>query len=78
MIFYLENEIVFNKLTELLVSVKLLKSGVIAARPLFPRPFGVRESRSSVGESQNLKKTINQKLFMIYVYKNNHQFNLIT
>uniref|UniRef100_A0A1A9Z5A9 Uncharacterized protein n=1 Tax=Glossina pallidipes TaxID=7398 RepID=A0A1A9Z5A9_GLOPL len=34
---------------KLRVSVKLLKSGVIAAlRPRFPRPFGVRESNSSV------------------------------
>lgn len=42
--------------TELLVSVKLLRSlpGVelAAARPRFPRPFGVRASRSLVGESQ--------------------------
>lgn len=44
--------------TELLVSVKLLKSlpGVAfaAALPRLPRPFGVRASRSLVGESQNL------------------------
>lgn len=44
--------------TELLVSVKLLRSlpGVefAAARPRLPRPFGVRASRSLVGESQNL------------------------
>lgn len=44
-------------LTELLVSVKLLKSfdGCCAAlRPRLARPFGVRESNSSsVGESQN-------------------------
>lgn len=43
--------------TELLVSVKLLRSlpGVAfaAARPRFPRPFGVLASRSLVGESQN-------------------------
>lgn len=41
------------------VSVKLLRSvlGVAAAaeRPLLPLPFGVRLSRSLVGESQNLK-----------------------
>lgn len=44
--------------TELLVSVKLLRSlpGVAfaAALPRLPRPFGVRASRSLVGESQNL------------------------
>lgn len=44
--------------TDDLVSVKLLKSfpGVAfaAARPRFPRPFGVRASKSLVGESQNL------------------------
>jgi len=43
--------------TELLVSVKLLRSlpGVelAAARPRLPRPFGVRASKSLVGESQN-------------------------
>ena len=45
--------------TEDLVSVKLLRSppGVLpaAARPRFPRPFGVRASKSLVGESQNLQ-----------------------
>lgn len=44
--------------TEDLVSVKLLRSvlGVAPAAdlPRFPRPFGVRVSRSLVGESQNL------------------------
>lgn len=45
----------WEKYIELRVSVKLLKSGVSAALlPRFPRPFGVRESNSSVGESQNL------------------------
>ena len=43
--------------TELLVSVKLLRSfpgvALAAARPRFPRPFGVLASRSLVGESQN-------------------------
>lgn len=42
------------------VSVKLLRSfpGVVlaAARPRLPRPFGVRASRSLVGESQNLEQ----------------------
>lgn len=42
------------------VSVKLLRSvlGVDAAadRPLLPLPFGVRVSRSLVGESQNLQR----------------------
>lgn len=44
--------------TELLVSVKLLRSlpvvAFAAALPLLPRPFGVLASRSLVGESQNL------------------------
>lgn len=47
------------KLTELRVSVKLLKSFTgnnAELRPRLPLPFGVRESNSSVGESQNLKK----------------------
>lgn len=42
--------------TELLVSVKLLKSlpgvALAAALPRFPRPFGVLASKSLVGESQ--------------------------
>jgi hypothetical protein len=42
--------------TDDLVSVKLLKSPVefvlFEARPRFPRPFGVLESKSLVGESQ--------------------------
>jgi hypothetical protein len=46
------------------VSVKLLRSvlGVAAAaeRPLLPRPFGVRLSRSLVGESQNLRQNKNK------------------
>lgn len=49
------------KLTELRVSVKLLKSFTgnnAELRPRLPLPFGVRESNSSVGESQNLKKKI--------------------
>lgn len=44
--------------TEDRVSVKLLRSvlgDAPAARPRLPRPFGVRESRSLVGESQNLQ-----------------------
>lgn len=43
--------------TELRVSVKLLRSllgKIVALRPRFPRPLGVLESSSSVGESQNL------------------------
>lgn len=45
--------------TEALVSVKLLKSPeeefvLFVARPRLALPFGVRESRSLVGESQNL------------------------
>lgn len=50
----------YTGLTELLVSVKLLRSlaGCWAAfRPRFARPFGVRASSSSVGESQNLRQT---------------------
>lgn len=46
-------------LTELLVSVKLIKSFVgwsAALRPRLARPLGVRESNSSVGESQSLIK----------------------
>lgn len=46
--------------TEDRVSVKLLRSvlGVAPAadRPRFPRPLGVRVSKSLVGESQNLRK----------------------
>lgn len=41
---------------ELRVSVKLLRSFMgnnAELRPRLPRPFGVRESNSSVGESQN-------------------------
>lgn len=47
----------YTGLTELRVSVKLLRSlaGCWAAfRPRLARPFGVRASSSSVGESQNL------------------------
>lgn len=67
----------YSGLTELLVSVKLLKSllGCWAAlRPRFPLPLGVRESSSSVGESQNLKKKkkyyiLNTRKFVInYIY----------
>lgn len=50
-------KICYSGLTELLVSVKLLRSFVgccAALLPRFARPFGVRESNSSVGESQNL------------------------
>lgn len=36
------------------VSVKLVMSVGAAPRPRFARPFGVLESNSSVGESQNL------------------------
>jgi len=46
-------------LTELRVSVKLLRSFdcvKAALRPRLARPFGVRESRSSVGESQKLEE----------------------
>lgn len=46
-------------LTELRVSVKLLRSltgNNAELRPRLPLPFGVRESNSSVGESQNLYK----------------------
>lgn len=53
----IDKTICYTGLTELLVSVKLLRSfaGCCAAlRPRFARPFGVRESNSSVGESQNL------------------------
>lgn len=49
----------YSRLTELLVSVKLLRSfaGCCAALlPRFARPFGVLESNSSVGESQNLSQ----------------------
>lgn len=47
-----------HRLTELRVSVKLLRSFIgcrAALRPRLPRPFGVLESNSSVGESQNLR-----------------------
>lgn len=37
------------------VSVKFVMSVGAAPRPRFARPFGVRASNSSVGESQNLK-----------------------
>lgn len=50
-------KVCYSGLTELRVSVKLLRSlqGVSAALlPRFARPFGVLESNSSVGESQNL------------------------
>lgn len=47
------------------VSVKLLRSvvGVVLAaeRPRLPRPFGVRVSKSLVGESQNLHRRMNGK-----------------
>lgn len=48
------------QLTELRVSVKLLRSlcEVLAAlRPRFALALGVRMSRSSIGESQNLQET---------------------
>lgn len=40
--------------TEERVSVKFVMSVGTAPRPRFARPLGVRESSSSVGESQNL------------------------
>lgn len=43
--------------TEERVSVKLVISVGAAPRPRFARPFGVRASNSSVGESQNLQIT---------------------
>lgn len=49
------------QLTELLVSVKLLKSltGCSAAlRPRLARPLGVRESSSTVGEPHSLKRYV--------------------
>jgi hypothetical protein len=59
-----------GSLTELRVSVKLLRSfeGVKAAlRPRLARPFGVRESRSSVGESQNLEeKLVNCRILPVF------------
>lgn len=48
--------------TEDRVSVKLVISVGAAPRPLFARPFGVRASSSSVGESQNLEKRTNNSL----------------
>lgn len=54
----------YSKLTELLVSVKLLRSFVGCCAALLPRlarPFGVRESNSSVGESQNLNGNVIEK-----------------
>lgn len=58
----------YTGLTELLVSVKLLRSLVgcwAAFRPRFARPFGVRASSSSVGESQNLHANTTKYILQI-------------
>lgn len=47
--------------TDDLVSVKLLRS-LVAARPRFARLLGRRASKSLVGESQNLKEKMFDKL----------------
>lgn len=52
--------------TEERVSVKFVMSVGAAPRPRFARPFGVRASNSSVGESQNLKTEVTLKHKYLY------------